>query len=274
MKKLITAIAAALLVPSFGAMAGGIPVFDGAAKADRDMYHLADRIFTETNDLAARAQESVNEINNTIQQTTRMIDNAEQQFKTTIQNTTGMFSDVFDDIIKKNTEKMKASIESSSKELTSAFNYGAKAVVQSVSKEKIMAWWKASGAEEKCGGDGTEAKATKYEKYCAALTMADATYAAKIEEYQDGIRQDMVTLDSIRQQLASNKGMTQKQMQDATVTLATVGAQIELRKQAMEALKNEYEAKREMAENNADRALRREPSPAELQEKFKKGLSF
>lgn len=274
MKKLITAIAAALLLPSFGAIAGGIPVFDGVSETTRQTFHLADTIFTETVDLAQRAQQSINEVNATVESANRAIQQSEAQFKQTIENTTGMFSDVFDDIIKKNTEKMKASIESSSKELTSAFNYGAKAVVQSVSKEKIMAWWKASGAEEKCGGDGTEAKATKYEKYCAALTMADATYAAKIEEYQDGIRQDMVTLDSIRQQLASNKGMTQKQMQDATVTLATVGAQIELRKQAMEALKNEYEAKREMAENNADRALRREPSPAELQEKFKKGLSF
>ncbi len=274
MKKLITAIAAALLVPSFGAIASGIPVFDGAAETTRQTFHLADTIFTETVDLAQRAQQSINEVNATVESANRAIQQSEAQFRQTIENTTGMFSTVFDDILKKNVDAMKKSIETSSKELSDAFNYGAKTVVQSVSKEKIMAWWKASGSEEICGGDGTGAKATKYEKYCAAITMADATYAAKIEEYQNGIRQDMVTLDSIRQQLASNKGMTQKQMQDATVTLATVGAQIELRKQAMEALKNEYEAKREMAENNADRALRREPSPAELQEKFKKGLSF
>lgn len=273
MKKLITAIAAALLVPSFGAMASGIPVFDGAAKADRDMYHLADRIFTETNDLAARAQESVNEINNTIQQTTRMIDNAEQQFKTTIQNTTGMFSDVFDDIIKKNTEKMKATIQSSSQELTQAFNYGVKGIVQSVSKDKIMAWWKASGAEEKCGGDGTEAKATQAEKYCAALTMADATYAVKLQDFQDGIKEDMTTIDSIRQQLANGDGMTQKQMQDATVTLATIGAQIELRKQAMEAYKEDYARKRNMAASNAQRKLTAEPSEDELVQKFHKAMT-
>lgn len=273
MKKLITAIAAALLVPSFGAMASGIPVFDGAAKADRDMYHLADRIFTETNDLAARAQESVNEINNTIQQTTRMIDNAEQQFKTTIQNTTGMFSDVFDDIIKKNTEKMKATIQSSSQELTQAFNYGVKGIVQSVSKDKIMAWWKASGAEEKCGGDGTEAKATQAEKYCAALTMADATYAVKLQDFQDGIKEDMTTIDSIRQQLASNKGMTQKQMQDATVTLATVGAQIELKKQAMEAYKADFSRMFNLAVENAQRKLTAEPSAKELEQKFHKAMT-
>ena len=263
MKKLITAIAAALLVPSFGAMATGIPVFDAAAQA----AHQADMVFKKTVELAPSAQQSVNEINNTINQTSRMIDNAEQQFKTTIENTTGMFSDVFDDIIKKNTEKMKASIESSSKELSDAFNYGAKSVVQSVSKEKIMAWWKASGAEEKCGGDGTEAKATKFEKYCAALAMADATYAAKIEEYQDGIKEDMATLDTIRQQLANGKGMTQKQMQDSTVTLATIAAQIELRKQALAALKDEYEVKRKIAVNNATHKLKNE-SYDEIHQRF------
>lgn len=274
MKKLITAIAAALLVPSFGAIAGGIPVFDGVSETTRQTFHLADTIFTETVDLAQRAQQSINEVNATVESANRAIQQSEAQFKQTIENTTGMFSDVFDDIIKKNTEKMKASIESSSKELTSAFNYGAKAVVQSVSKEKIMAWWKASGAEEKCGGDGTEAKATKYEKYCAALTMADATYAAKIEEYQDGIKEDMATLDSIRQQLANGKGMTQKQMQDTTVTLATISAQIKLREQALNALKDEYAAKRKMAEKNAKMALRKEDSPELMDAKFKQGLTF
>lgn len=274
MKKLITAFAAALLVPSFSAIAGGIPVFDGVSETTRQTFHLADTIFTETVDLAQRAQQSINEVNATVESANRAIQQSEAQFKQTIENTTGMFSDVFDDIIKKNTEKMKASIESSSKELTSAFNYGAKAVVQSVSKEKIMAWWKASGAEEKCGGDGTEAKATKFEKYCAALTMADATYAAKIEEYQDGIKEDMATLDSIRQQLANGKGMTQKQMQDTTVTLATISAQIKLREQALNALKDEYAAKRKMAEKNAKMALRKEDSPEIMDAKFKQGLTF
>ena len=273
MKKLITAIAAALLLPSFSAIAGGIPVFDGVSETTRQTFHRADTIFTETVDLAQRAQQSVNEINNTINQTTRMIDNAEQQFKTTIQNTTGMFSDVFDDIIKKNTEKMKATIQSSSQELTQAFNYGVKGIVQSVSKDKIMAWWKESGAEEKCGGDGTEAKATDHEKYCAALTIADATYAVKLEEFQDGIKEDMETLDSIRQQLANGDGMTQKQMQDATVTLATIGAQIELRKQAMEAYKEDYARKRNMAASNAQRKLTAEPSEDELVQKFHKAMT-
>lgn len=273
MRKLITAIAAALLVPSFGAIASGIPVFDGAAETTRQTFHQADMVFKETVELAQSAQQSVNEINNTINQTSRMIDNAEQQFKTTIQNTTGMFSDVFDDIIKKNTEKMKATIQSSSQELTQAFNYGVKGIVQSVSKDKIMAWWKASGAEEKCGGDGTEAKATKYEKYCAALTMADATYAVKLEEFQDGIKEDMTTLDTIRQQLASNKGMTQKQMQDATVTLATIGAQIELKKQAMEAYKADFSRMFNLAVENAQRKLTAEPSAKELEQKFHKAMT-
>ena len=273
MKKLITAIAAAMLLPSFGAIASGIPVFDGAAETTRQTFHQADMVFKKTVELAQSAQQSVNEINNTINQTTRMIDNAEQQFKTTIQNTTGMFSDVFDDIIKKNTEKMKATIQSSSQELTQAFNYGVKGIVQSVSKDKIMAWWKESGAEEKCGGDGTEAKATDHEKYCAALTIADATYAVKLEEFQDGIKEDMETLDSIRQQLANGDGMTQKQMQDATVTLATIGAQIELRKQAMEAYKEDYARKRNMAASNAQRKLTAEPSEDELVQKFHKAMT-
>lgn len=264
MKKLITAFAAALLVPSFSAIAGGIPVFDGVSETTRQTFHLADTIFTETVDLAQRAQQSINEVNATVESANRAIQQSEAQFKQTIENTTGMFSDVFDDIIKKNTEKMKASIQSSSKEISDAFNYGAKSVVQSVSKEKIMAWWKASGAEEKCGGDGTEAKATKYEKYCAAITMADATYAAKIEEYQDGIREDMATLDSIRQQVAKG-GMTQKQMQDAQVTLAAVAAQIKLREQAMQSLKDDYEMKRKLAEQAAEEKLAREKrSPAEV----------
>lgn len=273
MKKLITAIAAALLVPSFGAIAGGIPVFDGVSETTRQTFHLADTIFTETVDLAQRAQQSINEVNATVESANRAIQQSEDQFKQTIQNTTGMFSDVFDDIIKKNTEKMKATIQSSSQELTQAFNYGVKGIVQSVSKDKIMAWWKESGAEEKCGGDGTEAKATDHEKYCAALTIADATYAVKLEEFQDGIKEDMETLDSIRQQLANGDGMTQKQMQDATVTLATIGAQIELRKQAIEAYKEDYARKRNMAASNAQRKLTAEPSEDELVQKFHKAMT-
>ena len=74
---------------------------------------------------------------------------------------------------------MKKSIESNSKELADAFNYGAKSVVKSVNKDKIMAWWKASASDEVCGGDGTEAKATKYEKFCAAITMADNKAAGR-----------------------------------------------------------------------------------------------
>jgi len=273
MKKLITAIAAALLLPSFSAIAGGIPVFDGVSETTRQTFHLADTIFTETVDLAQRAQQSINEVNATVESANRAIQQSEDQFKQTIKNTTGMFSDVFDDIIKKNTEKMKATIQSSSQELTQAFNYGVKGIVQSVSKDKIMAWWKESGAEEKCGGDGTEAKATDHEKYCAALTIADATYAVKLEEFQDGIKEDMETLDSIRQQLANGDGMTQKQMQDATVTLATIGAQIELRKQAIEAYKEDYARKRNMAASNAQRKLTAEPSEDELVQKFHKAMT-
>ena len=269
MRKLITAIAAALLVPSFGAMATGIPVFDAAQEA----AHQADMAFKKTVELAQSAQQSIDEINNTINQTTRIIDNAEQQFKTTIENTTGMFSTVFDDILKKNTEKMKASIESSSKELADAFNYGAKSVVKSVNKDKIMAWWKASASDEICGGDGTEAKATKYEKFCAAITMADATYAVQMDEYQDQIKQDMQTLDSVRQQVAKG-GMTQKQMQDAQATIAAISAQIELRKQAADALNDDYERKREIAEKNARRLLRQEDSPAVMEAKLNAGLTF
>ena len=273
MKKLITAIAAALLVPSFGAMAGGIPVFDAINKATQEAYHLADKEFKTTVELAQEAQESINEINNTINQTSRMIDNAEQQFKTTIQNTTGMFSTVFDDILKKNVDAMKKSIESNSKELADAFNYGAKSVVKSVNKDKIMAWWKASASDEICGGDGTEAKATKYEKFCAAITMADATYAVQMDEYQDQIKQDMETLDSVRQQVAKG-GMTQKQMQDAQATIAAISAQIELRKQAAEALKEKHERYSEIANKKAQILLSKEDSPDELQARFKKSLTF
>jgi F0F1-type ATP synthase membrane subunit b/b' len=273
MKKLITAIAAAMLLPSFGAIASGIPVFDGAAETTRQTFHQADMVFKKTVELAQSAQQSVNEINNTINQTSRMIDNAEQQFKTTIENTTGMFSDVFDDIIKKNTEKMKKSIESNSKELADAFNYGAKSVVKSVNKDKIMAWWKASASDEVCGGDGTEAKATKYEKFCAAITMADATYAVQMDEYQDQIKQDMETLDTIRQQVAKG-GMTQKQMQDAQATITAISAQIELRKQAAEALKEKHERYNEMANKKARLLLQKEDSPAELQARFQKALTF
>lgn len=269
MKKLITAIAAALLVPSFGAMATGIPVFDAAAQA----AHQADMVFKKTVELAQSAQQSVDEINNTINQTTRMIDNAEQRFKTTIENTTGMFSTVFDDILKKNVDAMKKSIESSSKELSDAFNYGAKSVVQSVSKEKIMAWWKASGSEEICGGDGTEAKATQYEKYCAAITMADATYAAKMEDYNKHIQNQMDQVDAIRQQVAKG-GMTQKQMQDAQATLATISALIDLDQQAIKAYKEQYAAKRAIAARNAQLKLNKEPPADELKQRFAKSLTF
>lgn len=273
MKKLITAIAAALLVPSFGAMAGGIPVFDAINKATQEAYHLADKEFKTTVELAQSAQQSVNEINNTINQTTRMIDNAEQQFKKTIENTTGVFSTVFDDILKKNVDAMKKSIESNSKELADAFNYGAKSVVKSVNKDKIMAWWKASASDEVCGGDGTEAKATQYEKFCAAITMADATYAVQMDEYQDQIRQDMETLDTIRQQVAKG-GMTQKQMQDAQATIAAISAQIELREQAAEALKEKHERYSEMANKKARILLRKEGNPDELMAKFSKSMTF
>lgn len=270
MKKLITAIAAAMLLPSFGAIASGIPVFDGAAETTRQTFHQADMVFKKTVELAQSAQQSVNEINNTINQTTRMIDNAEQQFKTTIENTTGVFSTVFDDILKKNVDAMKKSIESNSKELADAFNYGAKSVVKSVNKDKIMAWWKASASDEICGGDGTEAKATKYEKFCAAITMADATYAVQMDDYQAQIKQDMETLDTIRQQVAKG-GMTQKQMQDAQATIATISAQIELRKQAAEALKEKHERYSEMANKKARIMMAKETkSPEELEQMFYK----
>ena len=273
MKKLITAIAAALLVPSFGAIASGIPVFDGAAETTRQTFHLADTIFTETVDLAQRAQQSINEVNATVESANRAIQQSEAQFKQTIENTTGMFSTVFDDILKKNVDAMKKSIESSSKELADAFNYGAKSVVQSVSKEKIMAWWKASGSEEICGGDGTEAKATQYEKYCAAITMADATYAAKMEDYNKHIQNQMDQVDAIRQQVAKG-GMTQKQMQDAQATLATISALIDLDQQAIKAYKEEYLTKRDIAARNARMKLRKEPSQEELQKRFRKSLTF
>ena len=273
MKKLITAIAAAMLLPSFGAIASGIPVFDGAAETTRQTFHMADMAFKKTVELAQSAQQSIDEINNTINQTTRMIDNAEQQFKQTIENTTGVFSTVFDDILKKNVDAMKKSIESNSKELADAFNYGAKSVVKSVNKDKIMAWWKASASDEVCGGDGTEAKATQYEKFCAAITMADATYAVQMDEYQDQIRQDMETLDTIRQQVAKG-GMTQKQMQDAQATITAISAQIELRKQAAEALKEKHERYNEMANKKARLLLQKEDSPAELQARFQKALTF
>ena len=268
MKKLITAIAAALLVPSFGAIASGIPVFDGAAETTRQTFHLADTIFTETVDLAQRAQQSINEVNATVESANRAIQQSEAQFKQTIENTTGMFSTVFDDILKKNVDAMKKSIESSSKELSDAFNYGAKSVVQSVSKEKIMAWWKASASDELCGGDGTEAKASKYEKFCAAITMADATYAVKMEDYHNEIMRQMAQVDAIRQQVAKG-GMTPKQMQDAQVTLATAQAYIVLNRQAAEAMKDEYKAKREIAENIARRKIAKEDIPFdEREQKF------
>lgn len=48
------------------------------------------------------------------------------------------------------------------------------------------------------------------------------------------------------QQVAKG-GMTQKQMQDAQATIAAISAQIELRKQAAEALKEKHERYSEMA---------------------------
>lgn len=273
MKKLITAIAAAMLLPSFGAIASGIPVFDGAAETTRQTFHQADTIFTETVDLAQRAQQSINEVNATVESANRAIQQSEDQFKQTIENTTGMFSTVFDDILKKNVDAMKKSIESSSKELSDAFNYGAKSVVQSVSKEKIMAWWKASGNEEICGGDGTEAKATQYEKYCAAITMADATYSVKMKDYNNHLQDLMKQVDAIRQQVASG-GMTQKQMQDAQVALATISALITLDQRAIQSYREQYIDNRTTASINAQLKLRKEPSAEELRQRFSKSLTF
>lgn len=136
-----------------------------------------------------------------------------------------------------------------------------------------MAWWKASGSEEICGGDGTEAKATQYEKYCAAITMADATYAAKMEDYNKHIQNQMDQVDAIRQQVAKG-GMTQKQMQDAQATLATISALIDLDQQAIKAYKEEYLTKRDIAARNARMKLRKEPSQQELQKRFHKSLTF
>ena len=270
MKKILIAVTAALLVPSFGAFAGGIPTFDSISETTRQTFHLADSIFTETVDLAQRAQQSINEVNATIESANRTVRQAEDQFKQTLENTTGMFSTVFDDILKKNVDAMKKSIESNSKELADAFNYGAKSVVKSVNKDKIMAWWKASASDEVCGGDGTEAKATKYEKFCAAITMADATYAVQMDDYQEQIKQDMETLDTIRQQVAKG-GMTQKQMQDAQATIAAISAQIELRKQAAEALKEKHERYSEMANKKARIMMAKETkSPEELEQMFYK----
>ena len=50
--------------------------------------------------------------------------------------------------------------------------------------------------------------------------------------------------------------------------------QIELRKQAAEALKDDYERKREIAEKKAQRLLRQEDSPAVMEAKIKDGLTF
>ena len=273
MKKLITAIAAASLSMSFSAMAGGIPVVDAVAEATRQLYHQADLEFKNTVELAQSAQQSINEINNTINQTSRMIENAEQQFKTTIENTTGMFSTVFDDILKKNVDAMKKSVESNSNELSSALNHGMESVVKSVNKDKIKAWWEASAADEVCGGDGTEAKATKYEKLCAQITTADATYAVMMDEYQQIIKEQMEMVDKIEREVAKG-GMTQKQMQDAQVTLAAAKAQIELRKEAASALKEEYERKRDLANEKARILLRKEGSPEEIKAKFAKSMTF
>lgn len=79
--------------------------------------------------------------------------------------------------------------------------------------------------------------------------------------------------DTIMQQVAKG-GMTQKQMQDAQATIAAISAQIELRKQAAEALKDDYERKREIAEKKAQRLLRQEDSPAVMEAKIKDGLTF
>ena len=75
------------------------------------------------------------------------------------------------------------------------------------------------------------------------------------------------------QQVAKG-GMTQKQMQDAQATIAAISAQIELRKQAAEALKDDYERQREIAEKKAQRLLRQEDSPAVMEAKIKDGLTF
>lgn len=75
------------------------------------------------------------------------------------------------------------------------------------------------------------------------------------------------------QQVAKG-GMTQKQMQDAQATIAAISAQIELRKQAADALNDDYERKREIAEKNARRLLRQEDSPAVMEAKLNAGLTF
>ncbi|MBQ1873383.1 MAG: hypothetical protein II152_06430 [Succinivibrionaceae bacterium] len=75
------------------------------------------------------------------------------------------------------------------------------------------------------------------------------------------------------QQVAKG-GMTQKQMQDAQATIAAISAQIELRKQAAEALKEKHERYSEMANKKAQILLSKEDSPDELQARFKKSLTF
>lgn len=66
------------------------------------------------------------------------------------------------------------------------------------------------------------------------------------------------------QQVAKG-GMTQKQMQDAQATIAAISAQIELRKQAAEALKEKHERYSEIANKKAQILLSKEDSPDELQ---------
>lgn len=75
------------------------------------------------------------------------------------------------------------------------------------------------------------------------------------------------------QQVAKG-GMTQKQMQDAQATITAISAQIELRKQAAEALKEKHERYNEMANKKARLLLQKEDSPAELQARFQKALTF
>lgn len=273
MKKILIALAAALLVPSSGAIAGGIPTFDSVAETTRQTFHLADSVFTETVDLAQRAQQSINEVNATIESANRTVRQAEDQFKQTLENTTGVFGNVFDDILKKNTEKMKNAISTSSKELASAFNNGAEAAIKSVNKDKIRAWWNASAADDLCGGDGTNPNATKYQKVCAHLTWADSTYAVMMKTYQEEVKEQLKIVDSIRIQMVKG-GMTQKQMQDAQATLAAVSAQIALRKEYLESLKDEYERQREIANRHARIILKKAGTDNEVDDTVASELLF
>lgn len=68
--------------------------------------------------------------------------------------------------------------------------------------------------------------------------------------------------------------MTQKQMQDAQATLATMSALINLDQQAIKAYKEQYAAKRAIAARNAQLKLNKEPPAEELKQHFAKSLTF